>query len=191
VKAADNRLENWGAATSYIGYGPGWAQAATAPSWLYKGYTTEGGTRVAAFIDWPRSKRQGVSGVYGTVMDVVPTLVEAAGGEWRGNTYAGRSVQPVRGRSWRPYLLGDAPRVHTADERVGSELFGRRAIRQGDWKAVNLGDSWRLFNLADDPGETRDLAKREPKRLAALVAAWDSYGKQVGVIMPSTPASYP
>ncbi|MET3826016.1 arylsulfatase [Sphingomonas sp. PvP055] len=191
VKAADNRLENYGKPTSYIGYGPGWAQAATAPSWLYKAYTTEGGTRVAAFVDWPGSKRQGISGVYGTVMDVVPTLVEAAGGQWRGGRYAGRTVQPVRGASWRPYLLGDAPRVHAASEPVGSELFGRRAIRQGDWKAVDLGDGWRLFNLADDPGETRDLAKAEPKRIAALVAAWDSYGKQVGVIMPSKAASYP
>ncbi|MEG3122388.1 arylsulfatase [Sphingomonas sp. GB1N7] len=191
VKAADNRLENWGKATSYIGYGPGWAQAATAPSWLYKGFTTEGGTRVAAFINWPGGKRSGVSGVYGTVMDVVPTLVEAAGGEWRGNSYAGRTVQPVRGSSWKPYLTGAATRVHAPDEQVGSELFGRRAIRQGDWKAVHLGDGWKLFNLADDPGETRDLAKREPKRLATLAAAWDVYGKQVGVILPSTPATFP
>ncbi|KQS05365.1 arylsulfatase [Sphingomonas sp. Leaf357] len=191
VKAADNRLENWGKPTSYIGYGPGWAQAATAPSWLYKGFTTEGGTRVAAFIDWPGGKRSGVSGVYGTVMDVVPTLVEAAGGEWRGSSYAGRTVQPVRGSSWRPYLTGAAKRVHAPDEHVASELFGRRAVRQGDWKAVNLGDGWRLFNLADDPGETRDLAKSEPKRLAALAAAWDGYGKQVGVILPSTPATFP
>lgn len=190
VKAADNRVENYGRPTSYIGYGPGWAQAATAPSWLYKGYTTEGGTRVAAFINWPGG-RNGVSGVYGTVMDVVPTLVEAAGGQWRGSSYAGRTVQPVRGLSWKPYLTGATERVHAADEQVGSELFGRRAIRQGDWKAVDLGDGWRLFNLADDPGETRDLAMAEPKRLAALTAAWDGYGKQVGVILPSIPPTYP
>lgn len=191
VKAADNSLANYGRPTSYIGYGPGWAQAATAPSWLYKGYTTEGGTRVAAFIDWPGGVRRGVSNTYGTVMDVVPTLVEAAGGDWRGATYAGRTVQPVRGASWQPYLTGRAERVHAPDEHVGSELFGRRAIRQGDWKAVDLGDGWKLFDVAKDPGETRDLAKQDPKRIAALAAAWDDYGRQVGVIMPSTPATFP
>ncbi|WP_294212837.1 arylsulfatase [uncultured Sphingomonas sp.] len=191
VAKADNRFDNLGKPTSYAGYGPGWAQAATAPSWLYKGYTTEGGTRVAAFIDWPGARRHGVSTTYGTVMDVVPTLVEAAGGEWRGARYAGRAVQPVRGASWRPYLSGTAERVHAPDEAIGSELFGRRAIRQGDWKAVNLGDAWRLFNIADDPGETNDLATREPARLKALVAAWDAYGKDTGVIMPSEPTRYP
>jgi arylsulfatase len=191
VARADNRFDNLGKRTSYDGYGPGWAQAATAPSWLYKGYTTEGGTRVAAFIDWPGARRHGVGTAYGTVMDVVPTLVEAAGGEWRGARYAGRAVQPVRGASWRPYLNGTAERVHAPDEAIGSELFGRRAIRQGDWKAVNLGDAWRLFNIADDPGETHDLAMREPARLKALVAAWDAYGKDTGVIMPSEPTRYP
>ncbi|KIU27658.1 arylsulfatase [Sphingomonas melonis] len=191
VARADNRFDNLGKPTSYAGYGPGWAQAATAPSWLYKGYTTEGGTRVAAFIDWPGARRHGVGTTYGTVMDVVPTLVEAAGGEWRGTRYAGRAVQPVRGASWRPYLNGTAERVHAPNEAIGSELFGRRAIRQGDWKAVNLGDAWRLFNIADDPGETNDLATREPARLKTLGAAWDAYGKDTGVIMPSEPTRYP
>ena len=191
VRTADNRLDNIGRPTSYAWYGPGWAQAATAPSWLYKGYTTEGGTRVAAFIDWPGSPRTGVSHAYGTVMDIVPTLVEAAGGDWRGSQYAGRAVQPVRGLSWLPYLTGAAERIHAPEEAVGSELFGRRAIRQGDWKAVHLGDRWRLFDLANDPGETRDLAAAEPERLRQLTAAWDIYGKDVGVVMPSTPSRYP
>jgi arylsulfatase len=191
VSAADNSFANLGKPTSYVGYGPGWAQAATAPSWLHKGYTTEGGTRVAAFVDWPDAKRRGVDHTYGTVMDVLPTLVEAAGGRWQGSSYAGRSVQPVRGKSWRPYLIGAAARVHKPDEAIGSELFGRRAIRQGDWKLVDLGDGWKLFNLADDPGETRDLSAREPARTRQLVAAWDAYGKQVGVVMPATPSRYP
>ncbi|MBB4617320.1 arylsulfatase [Sphingomonas abaci] len=191
VAQADNRFANLGKPTSYAGYGPGWAQAATAPSWLYKGYTTEGGTRVAAFIDWPGARRTGISSAFGTVMDVVPTLVEAAGGEWRSPRHAGRPVQPVRGQSWRLYLTGAAAHIHAPGEAIGSELFGRRAVRQGDWKAVNLGDTWRLFNIADDPGETRDLATREPAKLKALIAAWDAYGKETGVILPSVASRYP
>src|SRR5690606_6166718 len=46
----DNSLENLGRPGSAIWYGPRWAQAATAPSRLVKGFTTEGGIRVPAFI---------------------------------------------------------------------------------------------------------------------------------------------
>lgn len=192
LKAADNRLDNLGAASSYTAYGPGWAQAATTPSFLYKGFTSEGGTRVAAFLSYPGWKRQGgISHAYGTVMDVVPTLVEAAGGNWQGNSYGGRTVQPVRGASWLPYLRGTAKAVHGPKEIVGTELFGRRAIRQGDWKIVDLGDGWKLYNLAEDPGETRDRAADQPARLKTLVAAWDAYAKGTGVVMQSTPATFP
>ena len=190
VAAADNRFENLGKPTSYIGYGPGWAQAATAPSWLYKGFTSEGGTRVAAFVRWPGG-RTGIAHVNGTVMDVLPTLVEAAGGDWRGDRFAGRTVRTVRGASWVPFLTGRAQRVHAPDEPIGSELFGRRALRRGDWKLVDVGQGWRLFDLANDPGETTDLSAREPERVRQLAAAWDQYGKDVGVVMPSTPATFP
>jgi arylsulfatase len=191
VAGADNRLENYGKATSYIGYGPGWAQAATAPSWFYKGLTSEGGTRVAAFVRWPGSPRRGISSTYGTVMDVLPTLVEAAGGDGRAALHAGRAVRPVRGASWKPFLDGAAERVHSPDEAIGSELFGRRALRQGDWKLVDLGDGWKLFNIADDPGETQDLSVREPERRRTMIAAWDGYGGEVGVIMPSVAPRFP
>jgi arylsulfatase A-like enzyme len=68
---------------------------------------------------------------------------------------------------------------------VGDELFGGRALRQGDWKIVDIGDgTWRLFDIAKDPGETRDLAAREPARVAALTRAWQAYAGDVGVIIP-------
>lgn len=191
IRTADNSLANLGRATSYGWYGPGWAQAATAPSWMYKGFTTEGGTRVAAFVDWPGSARRGVSDAYGTVMDVLPTLVDAAGGDWHGGTFDGRAVQPVRGQSWAPFLAGVAEQVHSPDEIVGSELFGRRAVRQGDWKAVNLDGTWHLFNIRLDPGETDDRAAAEPERIRALARAWDRYAHEVGVVMPSVPSRYP
>ena len=38
----NNSLSNIGAFDSFVWYGPRWAQAATAPSRLYKAYTTEG-----------------------------------------------------------------------------------------------------------------------------------------------------
>lgn len=50
-KYYDNSLDNLGNGNSFIWYGPRWAQAATAPSRLYKAYTTEGGVRFPANFD--------------------------------------------------------------------------------------------------------------------------------------------
>ncbi len=40
-----------------------------------------------------------------------------------------------------------------------------------------------LRNLADDPGDTRDLADTYPETLKELRAAWDRYAKDVGVLL--------
>lgn len=184
---ADNSLDNRGNANSYISYGPGWAQAATAPSWLYKAYTTEGGTRVAAFINAPQiTHKGGIAPAFGSVMDVVPTFLDLASIPLPQGAFNGRKVERLRGKSWAAYLAGRAERVYSPSDVVGTELFGSRSIRQGDWKITDLGDGqWRLFDLADDPGETRDLAAQEPAKLAELVARWDEYAKDVGVILPA------
>ncbi len=61
----DNRLDNIGRPNSYVWYGPRWAQAATAPSRLYKTHTAEGGIRVVAFLTGPQFARQGaISGAF-------------------------------------------------------------------------------------------------------------------------------
>lgn len=186
LAASDNRLANRGGATSYVAYGPDWAQAATAPSWLYKAYATEGGTRAVAFIHYAGAKRKAaIAPIFGSVMDVTPTLLDLAGVADPKGQFAGRSVEPIRGKSWAAYLVGRADRVYGSGDAVGTELFGSRAIRQGDWKITDIGDGqWHLFNIAEDPGETRDLGQAQPARLAQLLAQWDEYAKEVGVVMP-------
>lgn len=183
---ADNSLDNRGNANSYIAYGPGWAQAATAPSWLYKAYATEGGTRVAAFINAPQIARKGgITTAFGSVMDVLPTLLDLAAIARPPGEFQGRKVEPIRGKSWAAYLTGKTDHVYNAADAVGTELFGSRSIRQGDWKITDVGDGqWRLFNVAEDPGETRDLAASEGERLKELIGRWDAYVRDVGVILP-------
>ncbi|KQM31786.1 hypothetical protein [Sphingomonas sp. Leaf10] len=88
-----------------------------------------------------------------------------------------------------------SPISRSVSVSVGYELFYRRALREGDWTAVYLpagtnrhtrkGVStgrWQLFDVARDPGETRDLAAAEPAWLAELVAAYDAYAKDKGVV---------
>ena len=115
------------------------------------------------------------------------SLLELAGinhpDEWNG-----RPVERMRGRSLVPYLQGEVETVHRPGEPTGFELFGRRAIRDGDWKALWLPKpygpgAWQLYDLARDPGETDDRAAAEPARLAALIAAWDRYVVETGVVL--------
>ncbi len=185
VAVADNSVDNLGSATSYSSYDRGFAQAATTPSWLHKSFPTEGGTRTVSFFVGKGIARHGIGRAYGNVMDVVPTFLDLAGVPVTGGEFNGRKVQPILGKSWAPYLQGRSEWIYAPDDAVGTELFGTRALRQGDWKITDIGDGhWHLFNLAQDPGETRDLGPQEPARLVALTARWDDYAKNVGVIMP-------
>nr|WP_256243527.1 arylsulfatase [Pseudomonas sp. MRSN 12121] len=188
-KDADNRLENRGNATSFFGYGPGWAQAGTAPSLLMKYYSSEGGTRAPAFLSYPGLNRAGaISNAFLSVADVMPTFLELAGIPASGTTFEGRAVEPIRGRSWIPYLQGKADYVYGPDDAIGTELYGSRALRQGDWKITDTGNgTWKLFNIARDPGETLDLSSEEPERLTRLKASYALYAQDVGVISPPVP----
>jgi arylsulfatase len=188
-KYCDNTLDNLGRPTSFIWYGPRWAQAATAPSRLHKAFTSEGGIRVVGFVTWPGFARQGeIGSAFATVMDIAPTVLELAGIAHPGTSYQGRDIEPMRGHSLVPYLSGDSESVHEIDAGTGWELFGRRAIRQGDWKALHLpapygpGD-WQLYDLSRDPGEIDDLAASRPDKLAELLTLWDRYVEETGVIL--------
>lgn len=188
-KYCDNSLDNLGRPSSYIWYGPRWAQAATAPSRLHKAFTTEGGIRVVGLATWPGFERQREIGTaFATVMDIAPTVLELAGVEHPGTDWRGREVEPMRGRSLVGYLSGCVDSVHDAETGTGWELFGRRAIRQGDWKALYLPApygpaAWQLYDLSADPGEIHDLAAAHPDKLAELVALWDRYVEDNGVIV--------
>ncbi|WP_380878456.1 sulfatase-like hydrolase/transferase [Sphingomonas sp. DBB INV C78] len=184
----DNSLENAGRPGSYIWYGPRWAQASTAPSRLVKTYTTEGGIRVPAFIRYPGGQRAGqISGEFATAMDVAPTFLELAGVAHPGTRYRDREIAGLRGRSLANWLHGKADRIHPPGTSTGWELFGRRAIRRDHWKAVYVPDAhgrsrWQLYDLALDPGEIDDLANAYPAKLAELLALWDRYVAETGVV---------
>jgi arylsulfatase len=189
AKHCDNSIDNVGRADSFVWYGERWAQAATAPSRLYKMFTTQGGIRVPAILHYPRAQRQGeIADTFSTVMDVLPTFAELAGTQHPGTFYQGRAVEPVLGKSLASWLDGRADTIHADDTVTGWELHGRRAIRKGHWKAVSLAypgirEPWRLFDLTNDPGETRDLSESHPDKLAELLVAWDDYVRDKGVIL--------
>ena len=104
------------------------------------------------------------------------------------STYKGRKVAPVQGKSWVKMLEGKTQSSRTSDDWLGWEIFGNRAIRQGEWQITWLYEplgtwDWQLFNLADDPGEQYDLSEKFPEKRKELVALWDEYVKTNGVIL--------
>lgn len=181
-------LDRMGSADGYVHYGPGWAQASTAPSWRFKSFATEGGTRSVAFIAGPVVKRPGsIASAYTNVMDIVPTVLELAGTPIQNDRLGERTVQPVDGLSWTE-LLKTGSVVYPQGRAVGSELFGSRSLRRGDWKLTDIGDGrWRLFNIAGDPGETADLSAEEPALKLELIDAWKAHAADVGVVLPDPP----
>lgn len=194
----NNDIENIGNADSFTWYGPRWACAATAPSKGYKTMITEGGIRCPCIVRYPQfALSQGkVVHDFTTVMDVLPTFLEMAGVPHPGTTFRGREVVLPRGRSWARYLDGKEESVHENGEQgvTGWELFGRRAIRRGHWKAVfepaPLGsEEWELYDLSKDLGEVHDLAQKEPKILEGLLVEWEKYFAETGMYDPGAEAS--
>ncbi|MCD8534547.1 MAG: hypothetical protein LR011_07090 [Verrucomicrobia bacterium] len=48
---------------------------------------------------------------------------------------------------------------------------------------IPLGDNqWHLFHIANDPGEVHDLAGMEPALFQKMLAAYEIYEREVGVI---------
>jgi arylsulfatase len=126
------------------------------------------------------------------VADIMPTLLDVAGASYPA-TIDGHEVPPLIGKSWSKVLANEADSPRIDKDYLGWEVFGNRAVRQGDWKLrwqfepLGKGD-WELFNVTADPAERNDLAKQNPAKVKELLALWDSYVKENNVILPSRSA---
>lgn len=191
MKWSNNHPNAWGDPGSYVGYGAGWAQVSMTPFSQYKGWLAEGGVRNALIVSGPVNKREKGSINHGlmSIADIMPTLLDIAGTTYP-KTYNGNELPPMIGKSWTKVLAGEAESPRTKEDYIAWELFGNRALRQGDWKLrweiAPLGKSdWELFNLAADPAERHDLAAANPDKLKEMLLLWEDYVKKNNVILPS------
>ena len=190
INWSQNHPNAWGDPESWVGYGPMWAQVSMTPFSQFKGQLAEGGIRNALIVSGPNVKRPAGSINDGLmhVADLMPTLLEVAGTSYPKASQP--DLPPLFGKSWGPMLAGKADSVRTDQDHLAWEVFGNRAVRQGDWKLrwqlKPYGKSdWELFNLAKDPAEREDLAARNPDKVMALTSLWDDYVKTNNVILPS------
>ncbi len=150
----------------------------------FKMTTFEGGPRVPFLAQW--KGRWPAGKVYDAPvinLDVLPTLVTAAGGKvdasWR-----------LDGVDLTPFVTGaNSARPHqTLYWRYGPQW----AVRHGDLKlVVSKGGSGKpeLYDLSKDIGESRALAAAQPAKVRELQALWDKWSaEQAEPSAPDAPA---
>lgn len=142
--------------------------------------TLEGGIRVPFVVSWPGRVKPGVFNQPVIQLDLTATALAAADVE----------VKPewkLDGVNLLPFLSGGkSGSPHAALYwRFGEQM----AIRAGDYKLVRYDSNAdtrtgrgrqpvtapKLYNLAADIGETKDLAADQPDKLKELQSQWDSW----------------
>lgn len=131
-----------------------------------KGSTDEGGLRAPFAIRWPGHIRAGaVVPEITAAIDVLPTLADLAG-------ITPTASKPLDGISLKPLLLSTGPEVAWPARMIFSEWDGKVSVRTPQYRLDAAGA---LYDLARDPGQTKDLAAELPAvafQLRQAVAAW-------------------
>jgi len=134
----------------------------------------EGGLKVPTCVAWPGSDRirqNSVSSFRAMSMDLFPTICDFAGAE---------IPHTIDGRSIRPVILGqqqeEQRRLMFFRRREGGTRYQGKtieAVRRGEWKLLQNSpfQPLELYNLAEDPLETNNLAGRNRKVFNELSAA--------------------
>ncbi len=131
----------------------------------------EGGLRTPFVAVWPGQIAAGQTNTthIGNFADLLPTAAELAGVD---------APVGLDGISMVESLLGDAnapmqPTVYfeTVEDSSSGNPDTRRTLRQGDWKLIERADSqYELYNIANDPGESTNLAGSQAAKVAELTA---------------------
>ncbi len=156
-----------------------------------KGYVWEGGIREPLIVRWPQVVQDGtIEDTPVTSVDFYPTLLDiAAAADSAGHTTDGKSLMPLLRRTGtleRDTLYWHYPHYSNA----GSTPTG--AIRRGGWKLVEFFEDSHveLYNLADDPAESKDLSGVEQERTASMQQALAAWRESVGATMPPPNPNY-
>jgi arylsulfatase len=93
----------------------------------------------------------------------------------------------MQGSSVLDFLSGNVSTPYSGAGQVGYELFGMKAFFDGDWKILSMPPpfgtgNWQLYNLREDPGEIVDLSDQHSERLVNMIAQWEQYKKDNGVL---------
>ncbi len=169
-----------GGPETFAGYGVNWATTSNTPLRAHKSTAYEGGIRTPLIVRWPKviEKQNALTRQPGHVIDFMATFLDIAELDYP-TTFKGRHPLPLEGRSLKPVFLGEQREAHAA---LYFSVPRNQALRMGDWKIVNAarGQPWELYNLANDPTETVNLAKEDPHRVKKMAEVFKRWQRKVG-----------
>ena len=167
-----------GPASSLRTYDTEWAQVSNTPFRKYKQWIHEGGIATPMIVRWPgRVAPRTVSAMPGQLLDLMPTLLAAAGTTYPRN-YQGRVLLPIEGVNLLPAWQGDTVR---RERPMFWEYQGSRAVRNGDWKLVGeRGGPWELYDLQNDRTEMNDLIDERPDQAQRMIQQYDEWAERIG-----------
>lgn len=151
----------------------------------------DGGVRSPCSIVWPdRTTMGAVNEQYIQSCDFYPTILEMLGMKPRdGQDFDGISLVPaLEGKQ----LQRDAIFTYFPHSpRIPDWLPPAVSVHQGDWKLIRIfyhGENgvhrFKLFNLADDVGETKNLASTQPERVKELDALIETFLTDTAAVVP-------
>jgi arylsulfatase A-like enzyme len=156
-----------------------------------KGSLYEGGTRVPMIVRWPGVTKPASTCQTPTIhVDLFPTFLEIAAAPNPRQALDGESLVPLfrnpegtlkRGAIFQhfPGYLGAGPNAWRTKPVS--------LVQSGDWKLMEFLEDGRLelYNLADDIGESTNLAERMPEKADQLHACLVAWRKQIQAPMPT------
>lgn len=208
----NNTLANLGSANSFFNYGVWGTAASVSPLSYFKSTMGEGGVRAPFVIKPPQEaatttaasppplppssssttsnqSQPKIIKAFVDVTDITPTILDYTGVQPPGPMYHGMAVHPIMGKSIRPILEGKVAKIHADNEPIAKEFADNTAVYMGDWKGEkNLppfsDGKWHLYNYAIDIGENKDISAQHPDILSKMLSYYNTYAKDVGVIVP-------
>jgi len=170
-----------GSGASHLCLGPGWSSASNTPFRLHKSWVHEGGISSPLVAHWPAGIREAgkVRHTPCHFIDVVPTLVDLAGGK---DTSAGEGAPPL------PVFRKDGT---VERDHLYFNHSNNRAIRMGDMKLVAAGQDgpWELYDLSRDRCEQNNLAARHPDKVRQMAERWTQLDEDFVHVREAAPAS--
>jgi arylsulfatase A-like enzyme len=162
-----------------------------------KGSLHEGGSRVPFFLRWPARFKQGrLVKPIAAHIDVFPTLLELCG------VPMPKTMQPlpIDGRSLVPLLEGREAgwpeRILFTQHRLPKDINQPTgAARTEQYRLVNEGRGWELFDMLNDPAQKKNIAAERPEVAKRLTEAYQQWWREVllqtGSARPPIPVGYP
>jgi arylsulfatase A-like enzyme len=191
-----SRIAAFGTPEAYNHYAVGWAHAMDTPyQWTKQVASHWGGTRNGTIVHWPRGfdAKGEVRQQFHHVIDVAPTLLEAAGIP-QPATVDGVEQKPIEGVSM--IYAFDDPGAGERRETQYFEMFCNRGIYHRGWTAVTRhstpwfveplpsfsDDVWELYDTSSDWSQANDLAREMPEKLRELQELWLSEARKYNVL---------